>query len=219
MRSLYGALVLLHPPEFRQAFGDQMLSIYDEMSAANAASIRVYFDAVTSLARQWIVRCGLWKPAVSLALSALLFRVPLSHPVRAWAIPRDAAADLPADVLVKITLLTLGLISVILIAIVSWSEPSPPEGAHLVTGTTCGHEALPRDRRCRKRKLHRAPGEVTGYLGPNGSGKSTTLKMIIGLIDPAKEKFSFETNPSVAICSSIVGGSATCRKSRISTAI
>jgi ABC-2 type transport system ATP-binding protein len=28
------------------------------------------------------------------------------------------------------------------------------------------------------------PGEVTGYLGPNGSGKSTTVKMIIGLIEP-----------------------------------
>jgi len=28
------------------------------------------------------------------------------------------------------------------------------------------------------------PGEVTGYLGPNGSGKSTTVKMIVGLIEP-----------------------------------
>ncbi|HYO80901.1 MAG TPA: ABC transporter ATP-binding protein [Bryobacteraceae bacterium] len=29
-----------------------------------------------------------------------------------------------------------------------------------------------------------AAGEVTGYLGPNGSGKSTTMKMIVGLIEP-----------------------------------
>ncbi len=29
------------------------------------------------------------------------------------------------------------------------------------------------------------PGEVTGYLGPNGSGKSTTVKMIIGLVEPS----------------------------------
>lgn len=28
------------------------------------------------------------------------------------------------------------------------------------------------------------PGELTGYLGPNGSGKSTTVKMIVGLIEP-----------------------------------
>jgi ABC-2 type transport system ATP-binding protein len=30
------------------------------------------------------------------------------------------------------------------------------------------------------------PGEVLGYLGPNGSGKSTTVKMLIGLIDPSQ---------------------------------
>lgn len=27
-------------------------------------------------------------------------------------------------------------------------------------------------------------GEVTGYLGPNGSGKSTTVKMLVGLLEP-----------------------------------
>lgn len=30
------------------------------------------------------------------------------------------------------------------------------------------------------------PGEVLGYLGPNSSGKSTTVKMLIGLIDPSQ---------------------------------
>ena len=29
-----------------------------------------------------------------------------------------------------------------------------------------------------------APGEIYGLLGPNGSGKSTTLKIILGLIEP-----------------------------------
>jgi len=28
-------------------------------------------------------------------------------------------------------------------------------------------------------------GEVAGYLGPNGSGKSTTVKMLMGLVEPA----------------------------------
>ena len=32
------------------------------------------------------------------------------------------------------------------------------------------------------------PGEILGYLGPNGSGKSTTVKMVIGMIQPTKGK-------------------------------
>ena len=35
-------------------------------------------------------------------------------------------------------------------------------------------------------------GEVLGYLGPNGSGKSTTVKMVIGLIQPTRGKVLFE---------------------------
>jgi ABC-2 type transport system ATP-binding protein len=34
-------------------------------------------------------------------------------------------------------------------------------------------------------------GEVLGYLGPNGSGKSTTVKMVIGMIQPTKGKVFF----------------------------
>ena len=32
------------------------------------------------------------------------------------------------------------------------------------------------------------PGEIVGYLGPNGAGKSTTLKMLAGLLDPARQQ-------------------------------
>jgi ABC-2 type transport system ATP-binding protein len=35
-------------------------------------------------------------------------------------------------------------------------------------------------------------GEVLGYLGPNGSGKSTTVKMVIGMIQPTRGKVLFE---------------------------
>jgi ABC-2 type transport system ATP-binding protein len=34
-------------------------------------------------------------------------------------------------------------------------------------------------------------GDVLGYLGPNGSGKSTTVKMVIGLIQPTRGKVLF----------------------------
>jgi ABC-2 type transport system ATP-binding protein len=35
-------------------------------------------------------------------------------------------------------------------------------------------------------------GEVTGYLGPNGSGKSTTIKIIMGLIEPSSGHVLFQ---------------------------
>ncbi len=37
-------------------------------------------------------------------------------------------------------------------------------------------------------------GEITGYLGPNGSGKSTTMKMIMGLIEPSSGDVLFQGN-------------------------
>jgi len=35
-------------------------------------------------------------------------------------------------------------------------------------------------------------GEVTGYLGPNGSGKSTTVKMLMGLVEPSAGHILFD---------------------------
>ncbi|HEY6386504.1 MAG TPA: ABC transporter ATP-binding protein [Candidatus Acidoferrum sp.] len=38
------------------------------------------------------------------------------------------------------------------------------------------------------------PGQVLGYLGPNGSGKSTTVKMLIGLLEPSSGQVLFNDN-------------------------
>jgi len=36
------------------------------------------------------------------------------------------------------------------------------------------------------------PGEILGYLGPNGSGKSTTVKTIVGLLEPSEGEIRFQ---------------------------
>jgi ABC-2 type transport system ATP-binding protein len=35
------------------------------------------------------------------------------------------------------------------------------------------------------------PGHILGYLGPNGSGKSTTVKMLVGLVEPSDGQIRF----------------------------
>lgn len=42
------------------------------------------------------------------------------------------------------------------------------------------------------------PGDILGYLGPNGAGKSSTVKMIIGLLEPSEGEILWN-GASVAI--------------------
>lgn len=69
-RFLYRALIALHPPRFRERFGDEMLCVFDE--AGDERTVRFFADGVLSLLRQWLLRSNLWKMAVGAAISALL---------------------------------------------------------------------------------------------------------------------------------------------------
>jgi hypothetical protein len=64
MRSLYRFLVWLHPLEFREKFGEEMLCIFDE-AAGGPGSASLVADAASSMARQWLSRAQLWKWALA----------------------------------------------------------------------------------------------------------------------------------------------------------
>ena len=62
-RALYRSLVRMHPPAFQKQFAEEMLWIFDEYGAGDTASLMS--DAFLSLARQWLIREGIWKVAAA----------------------------------------------------------------------------------------------------------------------------------------------------------
>ena len=55
LRSIYRWLVRCHPPCFRMCFGEQMLSIFDQV-AGTAARLALITDGLVSVLRQWSLR-------------------------------------------------------------------------------------------------------------------------------------------------------------------
>jgi hypothetical protein len=62
LRSLYRCALHLHPPAFRKRFGDEMLAIFDQ-AHGTASALKLIFDALFSLSRQWTLRPEFWHPA------------------------------------------------------------------------------------------------------------------------------------------------------------
>jgi hypothetical protein len=69
-RALYASLLRLHPPAFRRRFGTEMLWVFDEARLSEGALV-LLFDLLTSVTRQWLLRSGVWKAALALALGAI----------------------------------------------------------------------------------------------------------------------------------------------------
>lgn len=55
LRSIYRWLVRCHPPCFRVRFGEQMMSIFDQV-AGTAARVALIADGFISVLRQWSLR-------------------------------------------------------------------------------------------------------------------------------------------------------------------
>jgi hypothetical protein len=64
MRGLYRFVVRLHPSEFRDRFGDEMLCIFDEAAIASGSATFI-LDGCCSLVRQWLRRAQVWKWAAA----------------------------------------------------------------------------------------------------------------------------------------------------------
>jgi hypothetical protein len=60
LRPLYRCLLRLHPPGFRKRFADEILSIFDA-SSKRRDQLRLLFDGLLSLARQWTLRPEFWQ--------------------------------------------------------------------------------------------------------------------------------------------------------------
>jgi hypothetical protein len=88
IRSLYRFLLWLHPLDFREEFGGEMLWIYDE-AVAIAGSLPLLTDGVASLARQWFVRSDAWKFGIGILVDAMLLAILLLGPQPAGG-PRPA---------------------------------------------------------------------------------------------------------------------------------
>jgi hypothetical protein len=59
IRQVYRGLLWLHPAPFRLQFEEEMLWIFDEGAHA-LGTASLCLDASLSLARQWLLRSGLW---------------------------------------------------------------------------------------------------------------------------------------------------------------
>jgi hypothetical protein len=81
IRLAYRMLVALHPPNFREQHGEEMLCIFDESARGEARGLIA--DGLLSLTRQWVWHSGAWKLAAGTAISSILLVC------WGYSIPRD----------------------------------------------------------------------------------------------------------------------------------
>lgn len=70
IRAIYQSLIWLHPSEFRERFGEEMLWIFDESDGGE--HLGLVCEGLVSLLRQRLLRSGVWKFGIGAAASGLL---------------------------------------------------------------------------------------------------------------------------------------------------
>ena len=77
-RTFYRSLLWLYPSHFRERYAEEMEWIFDETATAGEQAF-LFYDGLVSLARQWVVRSGMWKIVLAV-LAALIQAHFILHP-------------------------------------------------------------------------------------------------------------------------------------------
>lgn len=120
-RTCYQFLLFLHPPAFRRRFRDEMMSAFEETDRLYSHSA-LLLDCLLSCGRQWLLRGGFWKlPAVIggafLEVWFPSYRIPAFE---SWNTNHEALAP-PMEELMLLTLVSLGLVCLMVLFLVSWT--------------------------------------------------------------------------------------------------
>ena len=122
-RALYASLLRLHPPSFRRQFGGEMLWTFDQARVSEGTLV-LLLDLFVSIARQWLMRSGVWK--VALAMAGAVLQVTAGG-VGLYVFNRQIGTSHPGapmtpflSDLVLVALWSVGMVFVMVFAAASW---------------------------------------------------------------------------------------------------
>lgn len=69
-RTIYSWVIAMHPPGFRELFGEELIAIFDQLNGEFNGR-HLIWDALQSLGRQWLFRRAWWMPAIAALAAAV----------------------------------------------------------------------------------------------------------------------------------------------------
>ena len=117
-KTIYIWLVEMHPTEFRNLFGEEMIGIFERSNGQLGFSLM--WDAVRSLGRQWLFRTAWWMAAIVVlaagaellvaVLSIVWFQFSLRAMVEAGGLPNARLLLLEGAMLIVCVVLTASIV-------------------------------------------------------------------------------------------------------------